>query len=406
MLHAILRKSCWVKASQSDAYDDDVMQSLLSLFYLVLHFLAARKGDGLYLNFDPPIPSFKHQLHAWAVVIIRLAVMMWSTSCIVVSVGIHYGGGGNKTVRLDVDMFACSVGFVFGCVILCIVEVATRPFDLPWISPSDLETDLPGTGQSEEKGSSSGSSDDNDRTLRVTIGHRPNMPSNSSSSNMTGSTSSSQTRARKFHRTRRYILEVPPPISMNPVKPPSLELSDDAQRRSSRQFEETLVPRASQSESYFTAITGHPIPPNTQLLNPSSPEQDRSSSPATVIYVGENGPRASSPQHPPKTAEVKEPQRYPGFRRQTESHIISRLQRKTANRTEAVTNTAGLSTPATDAPLPPSPPPPPPPPPRPLPIVSPPAAADATDSSRLPHYYNVPGSWMSSLTHGAEGGYI
>ena len=331
---------------------------------------------------------------------------MWSTSCIVVSVGIHYGGGGNKTARLDLDMFACSVGFVFGCVILCIVEVATRPFDLPWISPSGLDTDLPVTGELEEKSSSSGSSDDNGRTVRVAIGHRPNMPSNSSSSDMSGSTSSSRRKARKFYRTRRYVLEAPPLMSMNPVKPPDLELSDDAQRRSSQQFEETLVPRASQSESYFTAITGQPIPPNRRLPKPSPPEQDRSSSPATVIYVGENEPGVSTPQHPPKTAGVKQLQRYPGFRCLTESHTASRSQRKIANRTEAVINTADLSLPATNAALPPSLPPPPPPTLPTLPTGSISAAADGSHPGRLSRYYNVPGSWMPSLTHGAEGRYI
>ncbi|KAK4224529.1 hypothetical protein QBC38DRAFT_16044 [Podospora fimiseda] len=302
-----------------------LFSSLLSLLYVVLHLLAAQKGESLYLNFDPPIPSFKHQLHAWAIISIRLAVLMWSTSCIAVAVGIHHGGGGHKTARLDVDIFACAVGFVFGFVILCVVQMASRPFDMPWTSSSDLDKGVLGTGDVEEKSSrTSDSSSNNSRTIRVAIGHRPNMPSKSSSSNMSGSTSSSQSKTRRLYRTRRYVLEAPSPIPI-PVRPPKLVPSDEAQTRSSQHFEETLVPRASQSESYFTAaVLGLAVQQDGKVrINQHPRVHQRSGSAATAIYMGSDGIGDCNPRPPPPVAVVNGPREYPG----PGSYTTTRLQK-------------------------------------------------------------------------------
>ncbi|KAK4164306.1 hypothetical protein QBC43DRAFT_49494 [Cladorrhinum sp. PSN259] len=375
--------------------------SLLSLSYVVLHLLAARKGEALYLNFDPPIPSFKHQLHSWAIIIIRLAVLMWGTACIAVAVGIHHGGGGHKTARLDVDIFACAVGFVCGCVILCVVQTASRPFDMPWISSSNSDSEMAATGDLEEKsGSSLDNSSNSERTIRVAIGHRPNMPSKSSSSNMSASTSSSQTKARKIYRTRRYVLEGPSPMTIMPVKPPQLEPSDEAQTRSSQHFEETLVPRASQSESYFTAAVSSATvlqDAKPQVSRPSGP-RPRPSSPATVIYSGDNRPGAGMPERPTPAADVKGPLRFTDYPRQPGSYATAKLQRRAPDRGRRVTVPLGQpQAPFTaDIPLPPSPPPPPPPVvPAPIPIAD-----------QLSHSYNVPGSWKHTTPYSGEGGYI
>ncbi|KAK3995514.1 hypothetical protein QBC44DRAFT_319704 [Cladorrhinum sp. PSN332] len=382
-----------------------LFSSLLSLLYVVLHLLAARKGEGLYFNFDPPMPSFKHQLHAWAIVVIRLAVLMWSTACIAVAVGIHHGGGGHKTARLDVDMFACAVGLVFGSVMLCVVQTASRPFGTPCIAPSDLDSDLLGTGEMEGKGrGSSDNSSNNSRTIRVAIGHRPNMPSKSSSSNMSGSTSSSHTKARKFYRTRRYVPEAPSPTILTPVKPPHLEPSDEAQTRNSQHFEETLVPRASQSESYFTAaVTGGAVLPDGSPRISQPPPHHRPVSPVTVINVGNNAPAVGMPQQPAPVANVKGPRRFPEYERQPGSYTTARLQRRIPELVTPATvpSGPGQQPSATNAPRPPSPPPLPPPPPHPPSVPVPTPIAD-----RFSRSYNVPGSWMHNSPYGGERGYI
>ncbi|KAK4186996.1 hypothetical protein QBC35DRAFT_385878 [Podospora australis] len=326
-----------------------LFSSIFSFLYVLLHFLASRKGNALYLNFDPPIPSFKHQLHAWAIVVIRISVTFWATAIIAVAVGIHHGGGGHNTVRLDVSIFASTVGFVFGSVILCVVQFCTRPFDLPGVYPSETDDEFGSEGIFEDKpggfagGASSGSSSD-DRTIRVKIGHRPKMPSKSTS-NLSGSSSSSQTRAGKMTRVRRYILEAPTPMA---AKPPDLPASDPEQAEITHRIspvEESLVPRVSASESYFTA--GPVTLAKQQLQGRQRRGSARPVSPATVIYVGDNVGNSST----------------------------ARLQRRDMNMTPA---TLATVTPAVMPAMPPSPPPSQPPPPPPPPP---------------PKMYSVPGAW-------------
>src|SRR5690242_14090054 len=103
---------------------------MLSLFYAPLHMFAARKGETLY--FDPPIPCFRHQLHAWAILTIHMTVAMWASATTSVAVAIYRGGGGSNTVHLNVDMFTCATGVLFSSLALSVVHFATRPFTLPW----------------------------------------------------------------------------------------------------------------------------------------------------------------------------------------------------------------------------------------------------------------------------------
>ncbi|KAK0739483.1 hypothetical protein B0T21DRAFT_382507 [Apiosordaria backusii] len=355
--------------------------SILSFFYILLHLLAAKKGDSLYLNFDPPIPSFKHQLHAWAGVVIRLAVVMWSSAIIAVSVGIYHGGGGHRTVRLNLDIFACSLGVVFGSVVMVVVQVASRPFDLPGLSPRNDEMDTEEQfDEKEARGSYSTSGEERDAgltatdesTIRVTPprfgkAHRPNMPSKSAS-NISGSSSSSRTRARRMGRVRRYILQAPAPAVLAPVKPPDLSRQDRVPtpespigppQRDSLRLEESLVPRASASESYFTASSPTLVQPAER---PSGSRGDRPVSPDTVIYA----PRPAT---------------------------TVRLNRR-KNSLNCTTGTGNVK----DPPFPttPSPPPPPPPPPSPPPATAPPP----------PSVYAIPGSWAMHPDPDGHGNYI
>ncbi|KAK0659702.1 hypothetical protein QBC41DRAFT_46834 [Cercophora samala] len=366
-----------------------LFSSILSFFYIILHFLAAKKGDSLYLNFDPPIPSFKHQLHAWAGVVIRLAVVMWSSAIIAVAVGIYHGGGGHRTVRLNLDMFACSLGVVFGSAVMVVVHVASRPFDLPGLSSRNEE--IGGEeeyGEKEARGSYSTSGEGRDAmtdesTIRATppgFGkrHRPNMPSKSAS-NISGSSSSSRTRSGKMRRVRRYILQAPAPAVLAPVKSPELSRpgrvpTPDSPigppQRDSQRLEESLVPRASESESYFTASSPTLVQPADALLqHMSGAKGERPVSPDTVIYA----PRPAA---------------------------TVRLNRRKNNLNGAAA-TNDLPFPTTPSPPPaPAPPPPPPPPPPPVPAATAPPR---------PSVYTIPGSWEMHHDpdgYGGHGNYI
>ena len=43
-----------------------------TLLYPPLHILACRTGSALYLS--PPLPHFRHTLHAWAALVIRVVL--------------------------------------------------------------------------------------------------------------------------------------------------------------------------------------------------------------------------------------------------------------------------------------------------------------------------------------------
>ncbi|KAK4173095.1 hypothetical protein QBC36DRAFT_360769, partial [Triangularia setosa] len=359
--------------------------SILTLFYIIFNFLAAKKGDSLYLNFAPPIPSFKHQLHAWAGVVIRLVVVMWSSVIIAVAVGIWHGGGGHRTVRLNLDMFACSLGVVFGSVVMVVVHVASRPFDLPGLTSRNDEMDSEeeynekearGSYSTSGEGREAGLSLTDESTTRATppgLGkrHRPNR-SSKAASNISGPSSSIHARARRMGRVRRYILQAPAPAVLVPVRAtpdltlagrvPTPESPIGPPQRDNQRLEESLVPRVSASKSYFTAS----LPTLTQPVKAlqqhmSGGKEERPISPDTVIYA----PRPAT---------------------------TVRLNRRKNNQN----NTTGpgtvndLSFPAT-----PSPPPPPP-------------AAAATAPTR-PIVYNIPGSWKMHPDpngYGGHGNYI
>ena len=138
---------------------------MLSFLYILLHIFAARKGARLY--FDSPIPSFRHQLHAWTTIIIRIAVAMWASASVAVAVGIYRGGGGRNTIHLNADMFACATSFLSTCTLLFVIQLADRPFNLPWLSPSaPFDEEIAPSREFDEKTSGiARASSSTDRTL-------------------------------------------------------------------------------------------------------------------------------------------------------------------------------------------------------------------------------------------------
>jgi hypothetical protein len=93
-------------------------QSILSTVYAVLHICAARKGDDLYLS-PPTGPDaettpdtrkkshfFQHPLHAWAVIVSRMAFVGWASALTFSSVAVSRQGG----ARLGLDVFFAAVG--------------------------------------------------------------------------------------------------------------------------------------------------------------------------------------------------------------------------------------------------------------------------------------------------------
>jgi hypothetical protein len=194
---------------------------MCSLFYIPLHLFACRKGKSLY--FDPPIPSFQHQLHAWATLTIHITATMWASATIPAAVAIYRSGGTANTVHLKVDMFACATGLLFTCLILAVVQLAHRPFTLPWLSPPPVFD--------EEDGSSRAAFDKfRDKTTAASTlrGSPPTqkppllllLPSSGATSISPSTTCTTRSRARNMTRTRRYVLEAPtPPVPLSPPQP-------------------------------------------------------------------------------------------------------------------------------------------------------------------------------------------
>ncbi|SPQ21442.1 4030a560-567b-4ea0-88d4-e03e2fae0e26 [Thermothielavioides terrestris] len=179
--------------------------SVLSLFYLLLHVHAARQGESLY--FDSPIPSFRHQLHAWAAIVIRLAAALWAGALVGVAVGISREGGSN-TVQLNVDMFVCATGLLSSCVVLGVVQFSSRPFTLPWITPSPFDEDtFRGTAEfDDDKTATPGPSSSSSSIPR------PSTPSRAPFSSRATARTSPRVRKCKMVRTRRYVLDAPTPV--------------------------------------------------------------------------------------------------------------------------------------------------------------------------------------------------
>ncbi|KAK4238262.1 hypothetical protein C8A03DRAFT_15243 [Achaetomium macrosporum] len=347
--------------------------SILSLLHVWLHIFASRKDEVLY--FDPPIPSFRHQLHAWTAIVIRIAVAMWASATIGVVVLIYREREDSSTVLLKADMFACATGLLFGCVVLGVVQFANRPFTLPWISPARFEADTSSTGDFDDKTSGiTRESTGTNEALRVSPAERSKTPSKATSGNTSRSTSSSGSRARKMMLTRRYILEGPTPTALSPLKPQNSSNSGSSSRPpissqgANANLEDELVPSTTESESFFAASTA------------DSPEQraksgpfvtERPVTPEAIVNVRSQG--STSPQRPPSIAVVSAVQRGLG-----DSPSKFRLKRKSVARPVGLPQNSGDSgfisrEPDSGGFVAPSPCPPPP----------PPAA------------YYVPGAWVS-----------
>ncbi|GAB1314639.1 hypothetical protein MFIFM68171_04849 [Madurella fahalii] len=221
--------------------------SILSVLYLLAHISAARKGDDLY--FDPRVPSFRHQLHTSAITVARIAVAMWASAIIAVAIAIHRGRSGHNTINLKVDIFACALGFLSGCYMLFVFKLANRPFDTPWISPLYFDDYAAAGGVFDDATSHLTLGSASIRILGGPVEARSKTHAKSPS-NTSSSTSSSRSRARKMSQIRRYVLDAPNPV---PLSPPKLQTSGDLDCFG--KVEQSLVPDASKSESFFAAST-------------------------------------------------------------------------------------------------------------------------------------------------------
>ncbi|KAK3308444.1 uncharacterized protein B0T15DRAFT_108107 [Chaetomium strumarium] len=362
--------------------------SILSLLHVSLHLSVSRKDEILY--FDPPIPSFRHQLHAWTTIVIWIAAAMWAGATIGVAVLLYQGRGGSITVLVKVDMFACATGLLFGCVVLGVVRFANQPFTLPWISPARPEADTSSNGDFDDKTSRiTRGSTSTDETLRGSPAERSKAPSKAPSSNTSRSTSPSRSKTKRMMRTRRYILEATPtPVVLSPLKPQRSGDSGGSSnppigtQRDKSNVEGKLVPSATESESFFAAsttdfpeqkaksgplVTERPVTPETTIgsVTPRSSSITTTAATATVTV-----------QRPARVAMVPVVQL--GF---GDSPTKFRLKRKSvAPPVDVLPQSSGLSGAVSGelksggfvAPSPPPPPPPPPP----------------------PAVYYVPGSWV------------
>ncbi|KAK4138400.1 hypothetical protein BT67DRAFT_8294 [Trichocladium antarcticum] len=252
------------------AHSFAMFASILSLLYILLHILAARKGARLY--FEPPLPSpsFRHQLHAWAIIVVRIAAAMWASATVAVAVSIHRGGG--NTVHLNATMFTCATGLLATGTLLLTLQLAHRPFPpFPWLSraaASDEEPYDSKTGRTATPPASCAADEDTDtdRTLGggspSPVAVRANKASGTGAGDGGGggprgggktrrSTSvSERARERKMARTRRYVLEALTPSGLSPVKPQRSREGEGQAR-----FEERLVPGVLGAESFFSAAS-------------------------------------------------------------------------------------------------------------------------------------------------------
>lgn len=99
----------------------------MGFLYICLHLQAARKGDPI----NRARPSFQHPLHSSAIVVARIDMISWVVSLLAVSVAVSK----NPAPISRVNLVACAFVTPALTFILCVVEKATRPFDLPYLTP-------------------------------------------------------------------------------------------------------------------------------------------------------------------------------------------------------------------------------------------------------------------------------
>lgn len=272
---------------------------------------------------------------------------MWASAIVAVSIGVHRGHGGGNAVNLNVNLFACAAGFLSGCILLFVVQLATRPFDTPWLSPSYFDEFAAGGVLFDDRTSHFTLGTGSTRMLDELAGSRSKKHTKSPSTTSM-SRSSSRSRAKKMSQTRRYILEALTPVPLSPLKLPSPGATGQ-----SANLEDNLVPGVSRSESYFAARTDTPQDKRAPSVAESA------LSPDTVFLV--------SPSMPPRPIRIAEVRRVPlrARRRSTGTVSVSRTRK---NDVQPVPPDRG-----------PEPAPPPAPPPTP------------------PQAYIVPGAWLPQL---------
>ncbi|KAK3501423.1 hypothetical protein B0T13DRAFT_198493 [Neurospora crassa] len=111
--------------------------SILSMAYIGYHIRATRAGNTLYGILDTQGRKTLHPVHARTRMLIISATSVWVLTIILLAVGIYSGGGGSKTVLLNMDLFASIVASLALSIECYVVFRVDPPFLLPWLSPWD-----------------------------------------------------------------------------------------------------------------------------------------------------------------------------------------------------------------------------------------------------------------------------
>ena len=114
-----------------------LLQSILSMAYIGYHIRATRAGNALYGILDSQGRKTLHPVHARTRMLIISATSVWLLTIILLAVGIYLGGGGSKTVLLDMDLFASVMASLALSIECYVVFRVDPPFLLPWLSPWD-----------------------------------------------------------------------------------------------------------------------------------------------------------------------------------------------------------------------------------------------------------------------------
>ncbi|KAK3950325.1 hypothetical protein QBC32DRAFT_17951 [Pseudoneurospora amorphoporcata] len=111
--------------------------SILSMAYIGYHIRATRAGNTLYGILDSQGRKTLHPVHARTRMLIISATSVWMLTIILLAVGIYFGGGGSKTVLLNMDLFASIMASLALSIECYVVFRVDPPFLLPWLSPWD-----------------------------------------------------------------------------------------------------------------------------------------------------------------------------------------------------------------------------------------------------------------------------
>ncbi|KAL8306517.1 hypothetical protein RB597_002987 [Gaeumannomyces tritici] len=106
-------------------------QCILSLLYIIVHLVAARRN----LPLDRA-RALQHPLQSWAIIVARVALVFWLVSMVAVPASF------SKLNKADaarirpghVDLVVCAFGLITMFIIVYVVESSERPFTLPRIS--------------------------------------------------------------------------------------------------------------------------------------------------------------------------------------------------------------------------------------------------------------------------------